>query len=68
MSRQWARATLPAHITKEGTMAKVVTCPCGVTIRAETEDEFVRLVQEHGKNVHNQEVTREDALAGAKTE
>ena len=46
-------------------MALVVTCPCGHTVRAETEDEFVRLVQQHGKEVHNQEVTREEALAVA---
>lgn len=46
-------------------MAKVVTCPCGETIRAETDDELVRLVQAHGKEVHNQEVSREDALGMA---
>ena len=46
-------------------MAKVVNCPCGETIRAETDDELVRLVQEHGKQVHNQDVSREDALAMA---
>ena len=46
-------------------MAKVVTCPCGEVIRAETDDELVGLVQKHGKAVHNQDVTREDALAMA---
>ena len=46
-------------------MAKVVNCPCGETISAETDDELVRLVQAHAKEVHNQEVSREDALAGA---
>ena len=46
-------------------MAKVVNCPCGETIRAETDDELVRLVQEHGKQVHDQNVSREDALAMA---
>jgi predicted small metal-binding protein len=49
-------------------MALVVTCPCGVTIRAETEDEFVRLVQQHAKTVHNQTVTRQEALAPARRE
>ena len=46
-------------------MAKVVTCPCGEVMRAETDDELVSLVQEHGKAVHQQEVTREDALSMA---
>ncbi len=43
-------------------MAKVVACPCGEKITGETDDELVRLVQEHGKEVHGQEVSREDAL------
>ena len=46
-------------------MAKVVACPCGEKITGETDDELVRLVQEHGKEVHGQEVSREDALAMA---
>ncbi len=46
-------------------MAKAVNCPCGETLTAETDDELVRLVQDHGKEVHNQEVSREDALAMA---
>ena len=46
-------------------MAKAVNCPCGETIKADTDDELVRLVQAHGNEVHNQEVTREDALAMA---
>jgi len=46
-------------------MAKVVTCPCGEKMTAETDDELVRLVQTHGKEVHQQEVSAEDALAMA---
>lgn len=46
-------------------MAKVVNCPCGETLRGETDDELVGLVQAHGKEVHKQEVSREDALAMA---
>lgn len=46
-------------------MAKVVTCPCGERIAADTDNELVRLVQAHGKKVHNQEVRREDVLAMA---
>ena len=46
-------------------MAKVVSCPCGEKMTAETDDELVRLVQTHGKEVHQQEVSAEDALAMA---
>ena len=46
-------------------MAKAVNCPCGETITADNDDELVRLVQDHGKEVHNQEVSRDDALAMA---
>jgi predicted small metal-binding protein len=46
-------------------MAKAVNCPCGETIKADTDDELVQQVQAHGKEVHNQEVSREDALAMA---
>ena len=46
-------------------MAKVVNCPCGERIMADTDDELVRLVQAHGKEVHDREVSREDALAMA---
>ena len=46
-------------------MAKAVNCPCGETMTADTDDELVKLVQTHGKDVHQQEVSREDALAMA---
>ena len=46
-------------------MAKVVNCPCGEKITGDTDDELVKLVQEHGKAVHQQEVSRDDVLAMA---
>ncbi len=46
-------------------MAKVVNCPCGDVIKANTDDELVRLVPQHGKDIHSQEVKREDVLAMA---
>ncbi len=46
-------------------MAKIVNCPCGEVIRADDDDALVSLVQKHGKEVHSQEVSREDALAMA---
>ena len=49
-------------------MAKIVTCPCGEVIRADDDDTLARLVQKHGKEVHNQELSREEALAAAAPE
>ena len=46
-------------------MSKAVNCPCGEILKADTDDELVQKVQTHGKEVHNKEVTREDALAMA---
>ena len=46
-------------------MAKVVICPCEQVIKAETDDDLVAQVQKHGKEVHNQDTTREDVLAMA---
>jgi predicted small metal-binding protein len=46
-------------------MAKVVNCSCGEKMTADTDDELVRLVQAHGKEVHQQEVSAEDAMAMA---
>jgi predicted small metal-binding protein len=45
-------------------MEWVVTCECGWTYRG-SEDDLVRAVQAHGKEVHGLEVTREQALAQA---
>ncbi len=46
-------------------MAKAVNCPCGETIKADTDDALIAAVQAHGKSVHNQEVKAEDVLAMA---
>lgn len=47
-------------------MAKVVSCPCGAVIKAEKDDELVKLVQKHAKEVHSQTATREEVLAMAR--
>ena len=49
-------------------MAKVIDCPCGWTVRAESDEELIRQVQQHAKEVHNQEATREQVLAMARNE
>ena len=46
-------------------MAKVVNCPCGEKMTADTDDDMVRLVPAHGKEVHQQEVSAEDAMTMA---
>ena len=45
-------------------VTKVVRCDCGWHVEAEG-DELVAAVQQHGRTVHNMEVTREQALAMA---
>lgn len=49
-------------------MAKVINCPCGWTAKADTDDELVRQVTQHAKEVHNQTTTREEILAMARPE
>ena len=48
-------------------MAKVVNCLCGEKITGDTDDELVKLVQEHGKEGHQEDVSRDDAMAMAQT-
>jgi predicted small metal-binding protein len=47
-------------------MARQVTCECGFVARGETEDEVVRLVEDHLRSDHPQffaEVKREDIVS-----
>ena len=43
-------------------MAKVVDRPSGQTLRVETDDELVRLVQHRVMDVRSRDVSRDDAL------
>ena len=45
-------------------MEKRVTCECGWAFQG-FEDDLVRAVQEHGREVHGLGITREQALAQA---
>lgn len=49
-------------------MTQVIQCPCGTTIRAEGLAEVVALAQAHAREVHKMELTRDEALAMARTE
>jgi predicted small metal-binding protein len=46
-------------------MDKMIECPCGYTIRAESEEKLVSQAQKHAKEIHAMELTREQALAMA---
>ena len=49
-------------------MNKVINCPCGFVVRAESDDQLVAKAQEHAKQVHQMDLSREQALAMAKPE
>lgn len=45
--------------------AKQVSCDCGKQIREESDDQLVRSVQEHAREVHNMDLSREQILSMA---
>ena len=47
-------------------MQKVINCPCGFIVKGDTDDELVIRAQEHAKQVHQMDLSREQALAMAK--
>ena len=49
-------------------MAKIMQCDCGYVVRGETDDELVANVQEHAREVHDMEITKEQVLAMAQQE
>jgi predicted small metal-binding protein len=44
-------------------MALVINCDCGFVIRGDTDDELVTNAQQHAREAHGMEMTREQALA-----
>jgi predicted small metal-binding protein len=49
-------------------VAKIINCECGFVVRGETDDELVAAAQEHAKQVHGMDITRDQALAMAVAE
>jgi predicted small metal-binding protein len=49
-------------------MAKKVQCDCGFVARAEDDDTLVDVVQQHAREVHDMDLTREQVLDMAKPE
>lgn len=47
-------------------MNKVIECPCGYVVRAQTEEELISRAQEHAEEVHEMQLTRDQALAMAR--
>lgn len=47
-------------------MQKVITCPCGFTLNGATDEELVARAQKHAKEVHQMELSKEQALAMAR--
>lgn len=45
---------------------KSIQCPCGFVLHGRDDDEVVRAAQEHAREVHDMELTREQALAMAR--
>ena len=47
-------------------MQKAINCPCGFVVNAETDDQLVAKAQQHAKEVHQMDLTRDQALAMSK--
>lgn len=47
-------------------MQKVINCPCGYVVKGNSDDELVARAQEHAKQAHQMDLSREQALAMAK--
>ena len=47
-------------------MNKRIQCPCGSVIDGRDDDDVVEKAQEHARQVHQMELTREQALAMAR--
>jgi predicted small metal-binding protein len=46
-------------------MQKIINCPCGFVVKAETDEQLVQKAQQHAKEVHQMDLSREQALAMA---
>ena len=46
--------------------AKVIQCPCGYTLRGADDDAVIAAAQDHAREIHDQTLSREQALAMAR--
>ncbi len=47
---------------------KAIHCPCGFVVRADDEDVLVSRAQQHAREVHHLDLSREQVLAMARPE
>lgn len=47
-------------------MQKVITCPCGFIVNGASDEELVARAQKHAREVHQMELSKEQALAMAR--
>ncbi len=46
-------------------MTKIIKCDCGFIVRGETDDELVAAARRHAREVHDMDLTSDQALAMA---
>ena len=56
---------MTAQQTEQESLELIVRCDCGFEARG-VETVLVPLIQQHGRDAHNMDVTREQALAMAR--
>ncbi len=44
-------------------MTKILNCDCGHVLRGDTDDELVTAVQQHAREAHGMELTRDQVLS-----
>jgi predicted small metal-binding protein len=44
-------------------MTKILNCDCGVVVRGDTDDDLVAASQQHAREAHGMELTREQVLS-----
>ncbi|MGI9657573.1 MAG: DUF1059 domain-containing protein [Gaiellaceae bacterium] len=45
---------------------KIIECPCGVVLEGDSDDQVVAAAQKHATEVHEMDLTREQALEMAR--
>ena len=44
-------------------MTKIIKCPCGARIEGQNDEDVVQKAQNHAREVHQMELSKEQALA-----
>jgi predicted small metal-binding protein len=53
----------PTDLEEVRMMTKILNCDCGRVVRGDTDDELVSAAQEHAREAHGMELTREQVLS-----